>query len=372
MLTGVNYAGAEFGTNLSKGQLPGRLGQDYVYPKTAALDYFIDRGLSTIRLPIRWERLQREFNAEFWPEDISHVDAVINHVTFRGGNVVIDVHNYGRYLGDYISEPAVPTSAFVDLWVKFAEAYKGNPRVIFGLMNEPQKQPVHSAANWRGIVDEVVAAIRSTGARNLILVPGTNWTGAHSWMGSNADAFQSFNDENFAFEVHQYFDSDSSGRSATAVSPTIGRERITKFTEWCKARSARGWLGEFGIGNNTTAMAAGEDMLSYMDANADVWLGWSAWAAGSRWGSYIFSLEPLNGADRPQIPLLVAHADEGVPEPTPEPEPDPIPDPVPDPVPGPTPDPTPDPTPEPTPENERLSISLEKRGGKWAVSALRQ
>src|SRR4029450_11445073 len=34
------------------------------------------------------------------------------------------------------------------------------------------------------------------------------------------------------------------------------------------------------------------DMLGYIGANADVWLGWTWWAGGPWWGEDMFTLEP--------------------------------------------------------------------------------
>jgi len=52
------------------------------------------------------------------------------------------------------------------------------PNVIFGLMNEPHEQ---SASEWLVGANAAIEAIRNAGARQLILVPGSYWTGAHSW-----------------------------------------------------------------------------------------------------------------------------------------------------------------------------------------------
>jgi endoglucanase len=87
--------------------------------------------------------------------------------------------------------------------------------VIFGLMNEP-----HSMATelWLNNANAAIAAIRSTGAENLVLVPGNAWTGAHSWNSNwygtpNSTVMLNITDSlnNYAYEVHQYLDSNSSG-----------------------------------------------------------------------------------------------------------------------------------------------------------------
>ena len=55
------------------------------------------------------------------------------------------------------------------------------------------------------------------------------------------------------------------------------------------------------------AQEALEDLLSNMERDRDVWLGWTWWAAGSRWGNYMFTIEPKEGADRPQMGWLQPH-----------------------------------------------------------------
>ena len=56
-LLGVNLAGAEFGSNV-----PGTFGTDYTYPTHAEIDYYASKGMSVIRLPFLWERVQHTKN----------------------------------------------------------------------------------------------------------------------------------------------------------------------------------------------------------------------------------------------------------------------------------------------------------------------
>ncbi|MFC6774139.1 hypothetical protein [Methylobacterium gregans] len=51
-LRGVNLSGPEFGT------VPGRYGTDYAYPSAQTIARFGALGLTGVRLPVRWERLQ--------------------------------------------------------------------------------------------------------------------------------------------------------------------------------------------------------------------------------------------------------------------------------------------------------------------------
>jgi hypothetical protein len=87
-----------------------------------------------------------------------------------------------------IGSAQVPNSVFADFWSKVAatDTYKANPRVIFGLVNEPHDLPV---TQWVDAANAAIVGIRATGATNLITVPNINYTGAWTWTDNgNGDA----------------------------------------------------------------------------------------------------------------------------------------------------------------------------------------
>ncbi len=304
--TGVSIAGGEFATPLPNKKPV--YGKDYVYPNPAELAYFAGKGVNVIRFPFHWMDLQPALNTRLDPVVLGRIQRVVAAAAARKQIVLLDPHDYARYYGKVIGTPDVPEAAFADFWGRLAAAFKNNPHVWFGLMNEPYDMPNEQ---WLGAANAAAAAIRKTGATNLILVPGNSWTGAHSWIGSgNAKTMLGFRDpkNHFFWEVHQYFDSDSSGMHPEAVSTTIGRERLEAFTLWCRQRGQRAFLGEFSAANNPTALAAADDMLRYMEANRDVWVGHAWWAAGSIWGTADMGvIEPKDGKDRPQMAMLRPH-----------------------------------------------------------------
>ncbi|RXZ32250.1 glycoside hydrolase family 5 protein [Sphingomonas desiccabilis] len=306
-LTGVNIAGGEF----KPARRPGVHGKDYIYPRDSDLAAFARAGVNIVRVPFRWERVQPGLSGALSTEEVRRLDSVVGSARALGLAVILDVHNYGKYAGRKVTEPAV-ADGLVDLWRRLALRYRGRP-VVFGLMNEPAGIVPE---DWRRIVDRVVTAIRATGARNLILVPGAKWTGAHSWTrigggGSNADAFAGFHDPggNFAFEMHQYLDSDSSGTHPGCGGPDTGVDRLRAATAWLRSVRARGFLAEFGAGSDARCLATLERMLAFLDRNGDVWSGWTYWAAGPWWpASYDYSVQPSRtGGERPQMRVLRQH-----------------------------------------------------------------
>ena len=301
-LTGLNLAGAEFGTK----HLPGTYGQNYVYPSTASVDYWLSKGFNSFRIPFRWERLQHEPYANFSSEELKHLSTLVNHIIDRGAWVILNPHNYSRYYKEVIGEK-VDVEAFAEFWSRLAKQFP-HERIIYGLMNEPHSM---SSELWRDNANTAIAAIRATGAENLIFVPGNAWTGAHSWLADwygtpNGTVMQEIRDpaNNFAFEVHQYLDGNSSGTSGECVNTTIGSKRLVAFTDWLRQHNHKGYIGEFAGGPSATCAEAIDDMLSYMDKNSDVWMGWSWWAGGPWWGNYYFSIEPKNNVDDPRVKIL--------------------------------------------------------------------
>lgn len=302
-LRGVNLAGAEF----AESNIPGTVGVHYAYPTTAEIEYFVGKGMTTLRIPFLWERLQRAEGAAFDADELARLDAAVTATTSRGAFALIDPHNYARYHGQVIGG-GVPNASFADLWRRLADHYRNNPRVVFGLMNEPNTMPTEQ---WLAAANAAIASIRATGATNLILVPGNAWTGAHSWTQSwygtpNGQVMLGVVDpgNNYAFEVHQYLDSDSSGTNPGCVDATVGTRRMQELTAWLRAHGKRAFLGEFGATGDATCVAALRDLLGHLHANSDVYLGWTYWAAGPMWGDYMFTVEPKDGVDRPQMAAL--------------------------------------------------------------------
>lgn len=332
-LFGVNLAGAEFFAGQDG---PNSLFAFYdheitfFWPNQLEVDYFKSKGMNSVRLPFRWERLQRELNSPFDPEELGRMQTFVAETTAKGITVILDPHNYARYHGGLIGSNAVPHSAFADFWGRLAALFKDNPKVIFNLMNEPSRMRTDQ---WRIAANAAIAAIRDTGATNLIFVPGNGWTGAHSWLqnwyaqespnsgvtgpngyrvGSNAEEMLNIVDplDRVIFEMHQYFDHDFAGKQPDCQSETIGSEKLAAATQWLRTHGKKGFIGEFGAGDNAACLAALRDITQYMADRPDAWLGWSYWAAGRAWGDYFTSLEPENlesddPIDRPQLAALV-------------------------------------------------------------------
>lgn len=300
---GVNLAGAEFGA----GQLPGTHGIDYVYPDTQALDYYRSRGLTLIRLPFLWERVQPVLGGALDTDETARIERVLDAAAARDMQLILDVHNYGRYRGAVIGSPAVPMSAFADLWKRLATRFKGHAGVwAYGLMNEPHDMN----GVWPAAAQAATDAIRAVDSRPAVLVAGDGWSSARFWRDSNEQLAVRDVANNLYYEAHVYFDDDHTGRydesyAGEGAYPTIGVDRVTPFVEWLRAKGARGFIGEYGVpAGDDRWLTVLDTFLSHLDQQG---LGATCWAGGPWWGDYPLSIEPAAGQDRPQMTVLTQH-----------------------------------------------------------------
>ncbi len=298
-LRGANVAGAEFG------DLPGVAGKTYTYPSRATLAYLRARGMNVIRLPFRWERLQPRLDAPLDRAELARIDETVNMATGMGLSVILDPHNYAKYRGRMVGSAEVPSSAFADFWRRLAPRYAGRDDVIYLLMNEPA---YIDAADWLPSVNAAIAAIREVGADNLVMVPGTIWTGASHWFeaqpgGSNAEVLTRVADplQNYAFDIHQYLDADFSGTKTACDRVDDAVAAVDALTKWLAETGNSGFLGEFGGHARPDCYRGLARMVGRINERPDVWLGWAIWAAGDWWGDYPLSVQPVDGEDRPQM-----------------------------------------------------------------------
>lgn len=287
---GNNYSGAErgFGAALEENwgaAIPGVEGQTYTWPVPA--ENPLPAGMNIVRLPFQWERLQPALNGEFDADYLGKLHATAEAWRVLGATVLLDVHNYAYYkvngrgteqAGQHLGSTDVPVAALADLWrrlaLEFGSASSSSP-FIFGLMNEPHDLEV---STWVEAAQGAVNAIRATGAKNAIFVPGADWTTAadFSWS-KNAELLQSVSDpaDNFAIEVHQYYDG--------TCTPNVYVDKLAPFETWATANHRVAFLGEFDVTDATAecheAFANFVDHLHARAAGTEngVWVGYTYW-----------------------------------------------------------------------------------------------
>ena len=290
---GTNRAGAEYGDDWD-----GWTGQTYYTFPTPAdlateLQFYADQGFNILRLPISWERLQHELSGGLDPSYSDQVMGFVDQANARGFGVIIDLHNYNRYATGCFDAAGTQVNSYTqhtmgdgvlgvthlaDVWTKLANLCLARPDVVFNLMNEPHNFRVTSD-DWFTIVQTVIDAVRGTGASQLILVPNSRGSDVDHWSsyapnGGSLDSVAALNitdsANNFALDMHAYQDNPPSTTSYVDL--------IAPVTQWARDNGKLLFLSELGVTNNAlNGAAALDNLLSYLDANSDVWVGWTPW-----------------------------------------------------------------------------------------------
>lgn len=307
---GVNISGGEFGEE----QLPGVMNNDYIYPQIAEeYQYFSEKGVKVIRLPIRWERVQHSAFEPLHGPDIDQIKDVLKVASKYDMKVIIDLHNFGRYYGHALS--IQEANQLADVWTKLAYTLRDEPGLYgYELMNEPHDLPGGSKA-WAGIAQFVVTEIRKVDQKTLILIPGYEWQSARNWSKINPYFPLSGLDSNIAYSAHIYFDSNGSGRYEKSFdedkrNTQIGVTRSKDFREWLKKHNVKGMFTEYGVPHNDSRWLTAMDLfLESVEQEPNI-LGTVYWSAGPWWKNYPLSIEPRNGMDRVQMQTLKKYIDQ--------------------------------------------------------------
>lgn len=295
---------ADYGVNDSGAEWDKRPASGIRLSSSATLDYFSQRGCRVIRLPLAWESLQPRLGGELDPQVVAQVKEYLRSADQRGLQVILDIHNCARYspLGVdslVIGDPGLSLEQFAGLWGRLARALRDSPGVYgYGLMNEPVNILTDT---WKQASQAALTAIRQTGDRRLVLVPGSNWSSCqqwvscheyHSWIEDPAD--------NFVYEAHLYWDGDADPLA-----------RLKVFVDWCLSNGVRGFIGETGCPARPQSCAELELVLAELNR---VHMGATLWAAGDRWPEdYPLSLQPTRNfsVERPQLQVLRRHLGRG-------------------------------------------------------------
>ncbi|KAJ7246942.1 endoglucanase 1 [Mycena rebaudengoi] len=322
LYAGVNESGGEFGVFSSTGTpgtgLPGRFGVDYAFINKSTVDIFVDQEkINFFRVTFLMERmcplafgLGKKFNETYFSE---YEDA-INYITLtKKAFALLDPHNYMRYndpsmqpfsgsvIGNTTDPTAATTAQFGAFWKELASRFAHNPKVVFGINNEPHSMPTDLVLRNN---QAAINGVRAAGARQLILAPGNGFTGGHSWSQitfgdePSSDLMFKLVDplKNTAIDIHEYLDIDFSGGHAECTQP--GPSNLANVTAWLREHKLKAVLSEFGGGNNENCFQFVDDLVKYMAAN-DEWIGWAIWAAGPFWGTFSPCCGPDTGSLEP-------------------------------------------------------------------------
>jgi len=306
---GVNLACGEFGKN------PGTFGTDYTYPKVSELDYYKSKGLTFIRMPFKWERVQHDVDGPLDTDgDLQKIKDFVQAAKDRGIDVVLDMHNYARRKvvdkSFLIGKTDTLTVAhFVDVWTKLAAEFKDYNIGGYDIMNEPHDMGTVSLYKMS---QAVIDGIRSVDDKTPIYIEGNSWASAYNWK-TASDSLKYLVDpsNNLIYQAHCYFDSNASGVYAGSYDTEVSTDmlyeiRLMPFFNWLKENNKKGMIGEFGVpANDSRWLTMLDRALTYMKENN---VSGTYWAGGPWWGTYKLSIEPTGTVgsyvDKPQMAIL--------------------------------------------------------------------
>ncbi len=320
-LRGANLAGLGAQSSyLTWGSSGPVSGTDYLCMTHAEVDYLIGKGCNIFRLLFAWEALQPTEYATIATTTGNYATYrdklfdLVDYITGKGVNVLLDIHGasdagFAGYKGVVVGKTTPSGQKVEDLlenvWWQLATKYKANKLVHYGVTNEPHDIP---AATWFAAAQKVLTGIRNAGATSTVFMPGTDWTGAGTWMNNNAKAWNLVDPlNNTQVQLHMYADANAGGGATDVVSTTVLVDRLSAAVTWARSRGLKVFLGEVGL--SATAQygaAAWGNLVKFIDANNDVVSGFTFWSSGPAtwWSGYQFTLCPSGGVDSAQMKLI--------------------------------------------------------------------
>jgi endoglucanase len=169
------------------------------------------------------------------------------------------------------------------VWSQLATHYKSNPKIIFGLMNEPHDMP--NLQTWANSVQAAVNAIRAAGATSqYILLPGSTYASAGTLPTEAGPYLLKVTDpaggvSKLLFDVHKYLDSDQSGTHPECVMDNVSV--FQTLYNWLQTNNRRALLSETGGGNTQSCYTYLKSELSFIKSHSDRFVGFTAWSAGA-------------------------------------------------------------------------------------------
>ena len=191
---GGNVAGMDFGGGNDNPAYsnanPGVFNTDYYAPVAADAAYLASRNVGVVRLPVLWERLQPTPLGALDATYLGRISTFVSACQAQGIEVILDLHNYGRYcydLGggtrrvlkvrvgsglsttaDGSGEGRVGSEYLADVWRRLSSQYKTSPTGRYDLPHEPHDLGGDSTAAFGviGADDAATPAARTTAAAN--------------------------------------------------------------------------------------------------------------------------------------------------------------------------------------------------------------
>jgi endoglucanase len=237
-----------------------------VSPPVSQYQHFASQGVNIFRIPFAWQLMTPQVGGTISSSFFSTYDSTVQSALRSSTSpyVIIDLHNYARWNGNVpfcmkdttsahslllsgqiIGQGGPTNDQYASLWSQLAAKYKGNSKIIFGIMNEPHDL---SVSTWVTSVQAAVNAIRAAGATSqYILIPGSSYSSAQALPSEAGPSLLGVTDpaggkSKLIFDVHKYLDSDNSGTHTDCVTDNVGV--LTTLVQWLTQNGRQALLSE--------------------------------------------------------------------------------------------------------------------------------
>jgi hypothetical protein len=191
------------------------------------------------------------------PQYYADIQTVVNHMTSKPGvYVMVTLFVDPSMVPSGQAHATWPTERTLPVYKKLAEAFVNNPRVLFGLMNEPQDPPSENAALaqiFTKAIDTIRTVEAAAGTPQHIIVAQATQTWAREltyWLANPLGL-------NIAYEIHPY-------------NPPADFDRLLVQP----AKTLPVIIGEFGFSEYQT-IAQARTLMEVAEMNGVPWLAWS-------------------------------------------------------------------------------------------------
>ncbi|ODO00419.1 hypothetical protein I350_07059 [Cryptococcus amylolentus CBS 6273] len=296
-LGGVNLAGCEFGI-----QQDGSATGGAKCPDVSLVAHYVADGANAFRIPFGWQYITPSWSStSFNTGYFNAFDKVVRAVLNKGAYAMIDLHNYARWDGKIVGQGGPTNADLASMWSLLAKKYANEPKVIFGIMNEPHDLNMDT---WATTVQASVNAIRAAGATSqAIALPGTVYDAVGVWGSGQSDAMLRItdpahgNDKSLLIiDAHQYLDDPPSGVSRECANNGVAN--LQYFERWLNKNGRKAIISETGGGNTASCVKNLGEEINYIKTHPNVFVGFTVWAAGSWPADYELNINPdANGND---------------------------------------------------------------------------
>ena len=235
--------------------------------------------MNVLRLPIsNW--IYAKDPAQY----LSLLDTVVQQANTAGLYVILDLHDDAKSGSPYGSNASLPKAEDLPFWSTIANHYQNNSNVMFDLYNEPHVTSwstwLHGGGTMHGAkivgIQDLVNAIRSTGAQQLIVVEagaagGSKGAGGWSTIGSNT-----INDANIMYSLHVYDGITLNAQQQDAKWGPILNHYPIYYGEWAMLVNGYGTSG-YDHCKNIAPSQADQVVLNFLNYMTSRHANWSAW-----------------------------------------------------------------------------------------------